>query len=71
MRNLNRLVFAVIVHVLIVESVKISPKLDFGDESELVAVRKDIKYGKIKGLRVTVDTSELKGAPVQILCNRI
>lgn len=64
MRNLNRLVFAVIVHVLIVESVKISPKLDFGDESELVPVRKEIKYGKIKGLRVTVDTSELKGAPV-------
>jgi hypothetical protein len=39
----------------------VSPKLDFGD-SGVVEVTKEIKTGKIKGLRVTVDTSELKGA---------
>lgn len=50
------------VHFLIIEGVKISPKLDFGDHSELVQVKKEIKSGKIKGLRVTVDTSELKGS---------
>lgn len=40
---------------------KVSPKLDFEEQSELVQVKKEIKGGKIKGLRVTVDTSELKG----------
>lgn len=46
---------------MIIESAKVSPKLDFGD-SELVQVKKEIAGGKIKGLRVTVDTSELKGS---------
>lgn len=47
----------VLLHVtLIVESASISPKLDF----EELDVKKDSRTAKIKGLRVTVDTSELK-----------
>jgi hypothetical protein len=55
------LVFLVVVQILIVECIKISPKLDFGEQSDLIKVKKEIKTGTIKGLRVTVDTSELKG----------
>lgn len=58
---MKSLVLIIAVIVVIAEGVKISPKLDFGDHSELVQVKKEIKSGKIKGLRVTVDTSELKG----------
>lgn len=41
--------------------IAISPKLDFPEKSGVVEVKRDIKDGRIKGLRVTVDTSELKG----------
>jgi hypothetical protein len=57
----EKLVLLVIIQILIVQSVKVSPKLDFGEQSELIKVKKEIKTGNIKGLRVTVDTSELKG----------
>lgn len=57
-----KLVLLVVIQILIVESVKISPKLDFDEQSELVKVKKEIRTGIIKGLRVTVDTSELKGS---------
>ncbi|KAG5674790.1 hypothetical protein PVAND_004738 [Polypedilum vanderplanki] len=40
-------------------AIAVSPKLDFG-QSEVVEVKKEIKTGKIKGLRVTVESSELK-----------
>jgi hypothetical protein len=56
-----KLALLVAVQILIVGSVKISDKLDFGDEKELIKVKKEIKTANIKGLRVTVDTSELKG----------
>lgn len=57
-----KLALFVVIHALIiVEGARISPKLDFG-ESELVQVKKEIKTGKIKGVKVTVDTSELKGS---------
>lgn len=60
--NSRNLVLLIIFNVLILtHSLAVNPKLDFGDKSELVEVKKDIKTGKIKGLRVTVDTSELKG----------
>lgn len=58
---MKNLMLMIVVHFIIIEGIKISPKLDFGDHSELVQVKKEIKSGKIKGLRVTVDTSELKG----------
>lgn len=48
--------------LLLAHGLAVSPKLDFGDKSGVVEVRKEIKTGQIKGLRVTVDTSELKGA---------
>jgi hypothetical protein len=57
----TKLVLLVIIQILIVQSVKVSPKLDFGEQSELIKVKKEIKTANIKGLRVTVDTSELKG----------
>ena len=58
----RNLVLLIIFNLLILtHSLAVNPKLDFGDKRELVEVRKDIKTGKIKGLRVTVDTSELKG----------
>jgi hypothetical protein len=41
--------------------IAISPKLDFPEKSGVVEIKRDIKDGRIKGLRVTVDTSELKG----------
>lgn len=56
-----KLVLLVSIQILIVGSVKISDKLDFGEQSELIKVKKDVKTATIKGLRVTVDTSELKG----------
>lgn len=59
--SLKCLLLLFFINVLIVQSVKVSPKLDFGEQSDLVQVRKEIKTGRIKGLRVTVDTSELKG----------
>ena len=62
MRNLwCCLVLLIAIQALIISCEKISPKLDFEEGSELVQVKKEIKTGKIKGLRVTVDTSELKG----------
>lgn len=58
----RNLVLLIIFNFLILtHSLAIDPKLDFGDNRGLVEVKKDIKTGKIKGLRVTVDTSELKG----------
>lgn len=61
MRSLWCLSLIIGIHILSAVSEKISPKLDFEAESGLVQVKKEIKSGKIKGLRVTVDTSELKG----------
>lgn len=61
---MKNLVLLIAVQLLIAEGVKISPKLDF-DDSEVIQVKKEIKGGRIKGLRVTVDTSELKGSPVR------
>lgn len=61
MKTLLSFVIFVAIQTVIVESVKVSPKLDFGDQSEFIKVKKEIKSGTIKGLRVTVDTSELKG----------
>lgn len=59
-RQLRDIALLVFVQVLIVASANVSPKLDFGD-GDVVKVKKEIAVGKIKGLRVTVDTSELKG----------
>jgi hypothetical protein len=56
-----KIVLLIVIQILIVESVKVSPKLDFDDQSELIKIKKEIRSGSIKGLRVTVDTSELKG----------
>lgn len=61
MKTLVNFVLFVVFQVLVVESVKVSPKLDFGEQSEFIKVKKEIKSGTIKGLRVTVDTSELRG----------
>lgn len=61
MRNVWCLVLLIVIQAIIAGSEKISPKLDFEGDSETVQVKKEIKNGKIKGLRVTVDTSELKG----------
>lgn len=47
--------------IIIICGLAISPKLDFPEKSSVVEVKRGIKEGKIKGLRVTVDTSELKG----------
>ncbi len=41
--------------------VAVDSKIDFPEKSGLVEYKRDISDGKIKGLRVTVDTSELKG----------
>lgn len=46
---------------ILINGLAISPKLDFPEKSGVVEVKRDLKGGKIKGLRVTVDTSELKG----------
>lgn len=62
MGNLRWLLLFFLIKVLVAQSVKVSPKLDFGEQSDLIQVRKELKTGKIKGLRVTVDTSELKGS---------
>lgn len=62
MRNLQKLVLLIVVQVIITGGVRVDPKLDFEADSELLKVKKEIKGGKIKGLRVTVDTSELKGS---------
>lgn len=62
MGSLKSFALLIIVQILIAECAKIDPKLDFGDDAEFVQVKKEIRGGKIKGLRVTVDTSELKGA---------
>lgn len=58
MASLKLLAFLVAVQILFATSANVSPKLDF----EGLDVKKEIKSGKIKGLRVTVDTSELKGS---------
>lgn len=55
------LLLLIVSYAIIVGSVKVSPKLDFGEQSELIQIKKETISGKIKGLRVTVDTSELKG----------
>lgn len=63
MGTLKYLALIIAVHyILIAESAKISSKLDFSDQAELVQLKKETISGKIKGLRVTVDTSELKGS---------
>lgn len=61
MKSLKHFLFLIVIHIIIMDCAKVSPKLDFEEQSELVQVKKEIKGGKIKGLRVTVDTSELKG----------
>lgn len=68
MESLGKLVLLILLCIL-VKSARISPKLDFDDQSELVQVKKEIIGGKIKGLRVTVDTSELKGAKINFELN--
>ena len=67
MGSLRKLAVVIIVQILLAEGAKVDPKLDFGDQSDIVQVKKEIKGGKIKGLRVTVDTSELKGAKIRFL----
>lgn len=67
--SLRCLLLFFLVKALTAQSVKVSPKLDFGEQSDLVQVRKELKTGKIKGLRVTVDTSELKGSMKVLLCD--
>jgi hypothetical protein len=59
--HLRHIALLVFVQALVVAGLNVSPKLDFGD-GEVVKVKKEISGGKIKGLRVTVDTSELKGS---------
>lgn len=61
MKTVLTFLLLVVIQTFIVESIKVSPKLDFGEQSELIKVKKEIKSGNIKGLRVIVDTSELKG----------
>jgi hypothetical protein len=47
---------------------KVSPKLDFSEASDLVTVNKDgLKGTRIKSLKVTVDTSESRGSPGEII----
>lgn len=62
-----------VVNISEIYGIAISPKLDFPEKSGVIEVRKDIKDGRIKGLRVTVDTSELKGYNIKkyILRRRI
>lgn len=63
MGSMRKLAALIVVCILLesLESAKIDPKLDFEDRTETFQVKKQIQGGKIKGLRVTVDTSELKG----------
>jgi hypothetical protein len=60
MKSLENLVLFLTLQIATVACVGVSPKLDFDEQSELIQVKKEIS-GKIKGLKVTVDTSELKG----------
>lgn len=60
----NALLIIFFSNSLLINGIAISPKLDFSQDSGVVEVKRDIKGGKIKGLRVTVDTSELKGAKI-------
>lgn len=60
-RNIVILLIVLTVNLSAIYGVAISPKLDFPEKSGVVEVRRDLKDGRIKGLRVTVDTSELKG----------
>lgn len=58
----NAVLLIVFSNFLLINGIAISPKLDFPEKSGgVVEVKRDLKGGKIKGLRVTVDTSELKG----------
>lgn len=64
MENWKNLALLGIIQVLlIVDCARVSPKLNFEEASDVVGFRREIKTGKIKGVRVTVDTSELKGSP--------
>lgn len=54
-------IFLIVLNLTEIYGVAISPKLDFPEKSGIVEIKRDIKDGRIKGLRVTVDTSELKG----------
>jgi hypothetical protein len=66
MESSQNLVLLILFNFLILShELAVNPKLDFSEPSSIVEVKKDIKTGKIKGLRVTVDTSELKG---EIFC---
>lgn len=60
MKSLEKIILFLTLQIAFVACVGVSPKLDFDEQSELIQVRKEIT-GKIKGLKVTVDTSELKG----------
>lgn len=57
----NAVILIVFYNFLLINGLAISPKLDFPEKSGVVEVKRELKGGKIKGLRVTVDTSELKG----------
>lgn len=61
MKFFENLFFLFTLHVVLIACVNVSPKLDFDEQSELIQVKKEVT-GKIKGLKVTVDTSELKGS---------
>jgi hypothetical protein len=58
----NALLVILFSNSLLINGVAISPKLDFSQDGGVIEVKRDLKGAKIKGLRVTVDTSELKGA---------
>lgn len=62
MKSLENFVLFLTLQIAIVACLSVSPKLDFDfdEQTELIQVKKEIT-GKIKGLKVTVDTSELKG----------
>lgn len=61
----NAVILIVFYNFLLINGLAISPKLDFPEKSGVVEVKRELKGGKIKGLRVTVDTSELKGVKIK------
>lgn len=61
----NAVILIVFYNFLLINGLAICPKLDFPEKSGVVEVKRELKGGKIKGLRVTVDTSELKGVKIK------
>lgn len=56
-------VFLIIVSISFIQSVKLEPNFYY-DGSEQFSGSKQTVNGKIKGLKVTVDTSEIKGLDI-------